>query len=37
MKLTSRALLALSISSITAMANADEFMPTELKASSAQS
>ena len=37
MKLTSSALLALSISSITAMANADEFMPTELKASSAQS
>ena len=37
MKLTSSALLALSISSITAMANADEFMPTELKATSAQS
>ena len=37
MKLTSSALLALSISSITAMANADEFMPTELKASNAQS
>ena len=37
MKLTSSALLALSISSLTAMANADEFMPTELKATSAQS
>jgi len=37
MKLTSSALLALSISSITAMANADEFVPTEAKTSSAQS
>ncbi|WP_338649177.1 OprD family porin [Pseudomonas sp. ML2-2023-3] len=37
MKLTSSALLALSISSLTAMVNADEFMPTELKATSAQS
>ena len=37
MKLTSSALLALSISSLTAMANADEFVPTEAKTSSAQS
>ncbi|KMN03051.1 OprD family porin [Pseudomonas psychrophila] len=37
MKVTSSTLLALSISSLAAMANADEFMPTELKATSAQS
>ena len=37
MKLTSSALLALSISSLTVMANADEFVPTEAKTSSAQS
>ncbi|MES2871033.1 MAG: OprD family porin [Pseudomonadota bacterium] len=38
MKVTSSALLALSISSLTAMAHAEEFIPTELKSgSSAQS
>ena len=38
MKLTSSALLALSISSLTAMANAEEFIATQLKSgASAQS
>ena len=37
MKVTSSTLLALSISSLAAMANADEFKPTELKATRAQS